>query len=58
MLPEGFPSRDVTFDPIVLGSGDYSLDIFGTATGPTIGFTGTLGLAAVGRPYRSRGAWD
>jgi hypothetical protein len=50
----------VTFDPIVLGSGDYSLDSFGTATavfpGPTSGFTGTLGLAAVGAPIPEPGS--
>lgn len=30
-LPEGFPSRDISFESITLGAGDYRLQITGTA---------------------------
>ena len=47
-LPEGFPSRDVSFDQILLGSGDYTLDVVGTGTsvfpGPNSSYSGTITL--------------
>jgi hypothetical protein len=47
-LPEGFPSRNVSFDQILLGSGDYTLEVVGTGTsvfpGPTSGYSGTITL--------------
>ena len=31
-MPEGFPSRNIDFDPFVLGAGNYELRVTGTAT--------------------------
>lgn len=54
VIPPGFPSRDITFDPIVLAAGDYALHVFGTATssfpGPTSSYDGVLNLAAAPVP--------
>lgn len=51
-LPEGFPSRDISFDSIVLGAGEYQLRVTGTATSflsdvpITAGYQGSLDFAA------------
>ena len=51
--PEGFPSREVTFSPFVLGAGSYELLFSGTATSfdpglpITSGYSGTITLAQV-----------
>jgi len=51
--PEGFPSREVTFSPHVLGVGSYELLFSGTATSfdpglpITSGYSGTITLAQV-----------
>jgi len=54
VIPPGFPSRDITFDPIVLAAGDYVLHVFGTATssfpGPTSSYQGVLNLEAAPIP--------
>jgi hypothetical protein len=48
--PEGFPAYDLTFDPIMLGAGDYELRLSGTAFGAFPGITaaydGTISFAA------------
>lgn len=52
-LPEGFPAYDVSFDPIRLGMGDYSLRLAGTGVSafPDVQipatYTGTITFAAV-----------
>jgi hypothetical protein len=54
--PEGWPSRDVSFDSIVLGPGDYVLKMTGTAKSvfpdvPISGlYDGTVTFAAVAVP--------
>ena len=51
-LPEGFPSRDISFDSTVLGAGEYQLRVTGTATSflsdvpITAGYQGSLDFAA------------
>ena len=51
--PEGFPSREVTFSPLVLGAGSYELLFSGTATSfdpglpITSSYSGTITLAQV-----------
>ncbi len=51
-LPEGFPSRDISFDSIVLGAGEYQLRVTGTATSfladvpITAGYQGSLDFTA------------
>jgi len=51
-LPEGFPSRDISFDSMVLGAGAYQLRITGTATSflsdvpITAGYQGSLDFSA------------
>jgi len=55
-LPEGFPSRDISFDSIVLGAGEYQLRVTGTATSfladvpITAGYRGSLDFAAAPAP--------
>ena len=55
-LPEGFPSRDISFDSIVLGAGAYQLRVTGTAMSflpdvpITAGYQGSLGFVAAPAP--------
>lgn len=47
LLPP-FPARNVNFDQVLIGSGDYSLDVVGTGTsafpGPNSGYSGSITL--------------
>ncbi len=61
-LPEGFPERNVTFAPMVLGAGEYQLKVAGTEVPAyhdahiTGGYAGTVDFASVGAVPEPAGA--
>lgn len=61
-LPEGFPSRDVSFQSIVLSPGSYALQVTGTATNAVDSssfstYEGTMTFAAVAPTVAEPATW-